>query len=495
MVPTTPTPLIAREYLRVSYDRWGNQQSQAEQHAEHVPIADANGWQLGEPYGDTGSASRYARKPRGNFDRLLADLRDDRFGAQVLIIWESSRGSRRVGEWVALVDLCEQRRVHIYVTTHRRMYDPSVPRDRRALLEDAVDSEYESGKTSDRVTRNHASRAAAGKPAGAVPFGYRREHDPTTGRLLGRVPEPAEAALVREAFDRFTAGASLRSIVQHWRDRGVRNRAGRPFTPVALRELLRNRSYIAERVHIPGQNTRWWLARDAAQITPAEWEPIVDRATFATAQAILDDPQRLTRRPGGARHLLSMIARCDVCSGPLSARVQRGRATYRCHVSGCVTVPQADLDALAERVIVAWLAAPEVYEALRHGDEVAGDELSQVETRLAEARAELEDLAARVSAGELSVAFAARVEPGLQAKVDELSARHRELSAPPVLRSLIEPGEDVAGRWDAIDDPAARRKIAEVVLSSGHVGELRVRRVGARGVPVRDRVTFAHVSE
>jgi site-specific DNA recombinase len=40
---------------------------------------------------------------------LIADLEQDRFGAQVLMIWESSRGSRRVGEWVRLLELCEQR--------------------------------------------------------------------------------------------------------------------------------------------------------------------------------------------------------------------------------------------------------------------------------------------------------------------------------------------------------------------------------------------------
>ncbi|MEO7194767.1 MAG: hypothetical protein ABIZ05_08090 [Pseudonocardiaceae bacterium] len=44
------------------------------------------------------SASRFSRKVRGGFDALIVDLEADRFGAQVLMIWESSRSSRRVGE-------------------------------------------------------------------------------------------------------------------------------------------------------------------------------------------------------------------------------------------------------------------------------------------------------------------------------------------------------------------------------------------------------------
>ncbi|MFE3325823.1 hypothetical protein [Streptomyces sp. NPDC059176] len=50
---------------------------------------------LGKPYKDIGSASRYAKKARNDFERLLADLRNDRFGADLLWLWESSRGSRR----------------------------------------------------------------------------------------------------------------------------------------------------------------------------------------------------------------------------------------------------------------------------------------------------------------------------------------------------------------------------------------------------------------
>jgi DNA invertase Pin-like site-specific DNA recombinase len=102
----------------------------------------------------------------------MADLEAGRFGASVLIIWESSRGSRRVGEWASLIDVCAEQGVKIYVTKDAALYDPSRGRDRRSLHEDAVDSEYESSKISDRTKRSNAARAAEGKPHGRVSYGY-----------------------------------------------------------------------------------------------------------------------------------------------------------------------------------------------------------------------------------------------------------------------------------------------------------------------------------
>src|SRR6266567_9558500 len=100
----TPTTLKGREYLRVSQDRSGRARSVEEQHDDNMAAGQAHGFTInGEAYADVSlSASRYATKVRGEFRELLADLEHGRFGADVLVLWESSRGSRKVGEWVTL---------------------------------------------------------------------------------------------------------------------------------------------------------------------------------------------------------------------------------------------------------------------------------------------------------------------------------------------------------------------------------------------------------
>jgi site-specific DNA recombinase len=64
------------------------------------------------------SASRYGRKLRKDFADLLADLERGRFDAHVLMMWESSRGTRKVGEMVTLIELCEARDKFIWVDNH-----------------------------------------------------------------------------------------------------------------------------------------------------------------------------------------------------------------------------------------------------------------------------------------------------------------------------------------------------------------------------------------
>ncbi|WP_030525764.1 recombinase family protein, partial [Nocardia rhamnosiphila] len=145
------------------------------------------------------SGSRYARRRRDDFDRLVADLNsgpsgiDSAFAAHVLMLWESSRGSRQVGEWVDFIELCEQKQVRIWVTTHERLYDPANGRDRKALIDDAVDSEYESYKTHRRLVRTAPKEAERGRPYGKAPYGLRPVYDPKTGKLLTWEADPAPA--------------------------------------------------------------------------------------------------------------------------------------------------------------------------------------------------------------------------------------------------------------------------------------------------------------
>jgi DNA invertase Pin-like site-specific DNA recombinase len=484
----------AREYLRVSYDRSGRERSQDEQHDENAAAAAAHGLTLGRPYRENGSrsASRYGTKVRDAFAELLADLRKGRFGADVLILWESSRGSRKVGEWVELIDLCEQRSVLIHVTTHQRTYDPANARDRRSLLEDAVDSEYESAKTSQRQRRAAAANAAAGKPHGPAPYGYVRRYDPVTRKLVAQEPDPVEAPVVREVYARLLAGHSLRAISRDLEARGVRNDSGTPFSAQHLRDMVLRPAYAGLRSHHQDRTER--RARPLNGAVKGTWPALVDQATYFAVRRLLTAPERKTVRSGRARHLLSMIARCDVCGGPLAATRRHAAPEYQCHLKGCVRIDQASLDALAEAIMLGYLARDDIYESLRAAGRDGDDaELANARDELAAATAELDELRATVAAGRLSVASLAAVEPGLLARVAEAEERERELSTPPALAGLISPGRDVARRWKAAP-MSTRREVARILLGPDLLGELRVARrpEGRRNVhvPAPERVVW-----
>jgi DNA invertase Pin-like site-specific DNA recombinase len=479
--------LDAREYLRVSLDKSGRERSNEEQHDQN--LAGFPTWKFGQPYSDTGSASRHATKQRDAFAVLIDDLAHDRFGAAHLVLWESSRGSRKVGEWVELIELCEQRQVRIAVTTHGpRVYDPANPRDRRALLEDAVDSEYESAKVSLRARRAAAANAADGKPHGPVPFGYRRVYDPNSGKLLGQELHPDEAPVLREAFRRIASGNSLRRVASDLAQRGVVGRRGRPITAATLRPMLLCDTYVGLRAHAPGiTGTRGRAARQRhtaeVGLQEATWEPLIDRETFLAVRTRLLDPGRRTSRPGRGVHLLSMIARCDVCGSVLAATFRSGGGTaqrqtgrtYQCHRKGCVRVNADQLDQLVEDAIIELLADPDNFDRAFGGNEGDDEALAGARGEVAEIRGELDDLADRLGRGELSAAMVSRAEPAILMRLADAQRRVDELSTPSEVRGLLAPGADVADRWSAAPMPV-RRSVARLLLVPGTLGELRVRR-------------------
>jgi DNA invertase Pin-like site-specific DNA recombinase len=273
LTSAAPTATIrAAQYLRVSLDRSGHARSTDEQRADNErAVAEQPGWTLVETYRDDNrSASRYARKVREDYARLLGDL--ERGAFDLLILWESSRGSRKVSEWCRLIELCQERRVQVYVTSHGRSYDPANERDERSLLEDAVDSQYESGKVSKRVKRSAASNARDGLPHGRIPFGYERIYDERTKRLVEQRPMPAEATEVRGIFEQIAAGVSLRAIVADLTERGVPTRTGAPWGSQTVRQIALNLTYLGKRTHL-------------GTVTSGVWPPLVNEETFSTAGA------------------------------------------------------------------------------------------------------------------------------------------------------------------------------------------------------------------
>ena len=383
-------------------------------------------------------------------------------------MWESSRGSRRVGEWATLVDLLEDAGVKVHVTTHGRTYDPANPRDRRSLMEDAVDSECQSAKASLEIARALAANAAEGKPHGRITYGYRRTYQvlPNGKRVLaGQEPDEAEAPVVRELLARLRQGHSLKSVARDFEARGIRTRSGKVFTAEHLRDVALRPAYGGYRTHLPG-STAGGAYRGPLPAEPnAAWPPLVDAETFWSVRRMLFKPERRTSRDGRGKWLLSMIARCAECGGHMSVLYRRGERFYRCRAKSCATILADDLDAHAEAVMLAYLAQPEVIEELRASRD--GDaELAAVRGELEAARAELEELRAAGRARKLTVATVLEMEPGLVAAVEDAERRERELSAPPELAGLIEPGEDVAARWAAAP-MSARRQVARHPLPAG----------------------------
>lgn len=475
------TATRAAVYGRESQD---NTKSIEDQVAIGADVITEHGWTHTGSYDDGTSASRYATKARPGWERLVADL--DAGSFDVLILWETTRGSREPVGWFTLLNLCRDRGVRIHVVSDERTFDPRRARDYKDLASAGVDGTYETDRTSERVQRGHLAAAKSGRPPmGKAPYGYRRTHgfDPDRRRpvMTGQEPNPDTAPVVRRIFEQIAASVPLSAVVKRLNADGVpppRNptdtRAGRVWGRARVREIAANVAYAGLRVHRrQGRN-----ANGAPQTFPGGWEPIVGEEQFWTVQRILSNPDRTTtRRPGRQAHLLTFLAVC-YRGHPLTSRADR---YYVCQ-PGCVLVVKAALDDLVEATVVEALADPKVYRRLRQAGELSDREAQATRNELAKLTARLGQWRRSAARGETTPASLAEIEAELSAQIGQATRRADQAALPPALRPFVEPGVDVEARWDAAT-LSARRDVIRALMT------IRVQPTGQRPrVPVAERV-------
>jgi site-specific DNA recombinase len=501
--------LIVREYLRVSQDRSGTGKSPDQQHDEMAESARLQGWSLHpSPYRDTDrSASRYARKAREGFSDLMADLEDGSFHADMLGIWESSRGSRRTGEWIDLIELCAECGVKIWVLTHGRVYDPTNARDRRSLREDASDAEYESDKTSERLKRDMRANAIKGRPHGKQIYGYERIYDQATGQLVEVVEHPEHGAVVREAAKRVVSGDAYYAIAKDFNARGIPPR--RPsftdrrrvlgWTPPAIKQMLSMPAYAGMRQH-QGR---------VLEDVQAMWPPLIEPETWHRLQEVMAgrSSQKVNQWP--ARHLLGGIAECAVCGagtriGKQNAGKQRFDEetgaklprehynTYLCHgapgkTGFHVTMREEHLDLLVTEVVLARLQRPDFLARVGQEDKGVDQEREALLEEISEHKAWLDNVAKQAAKDKdlgMLTEQRALILPQIDAAQRQLEALAR---TDPLIIELVG-ADDVEARWEDLSI-IERRQVIRLLVTP------RIKPVGKgwrgqRGLN-RERVEFA----
>lgn len=486
--------MIAREYLRVSKDAKGRGKSTDQQHMENTRAISDQGWSVHQhPYRDNDrSASRYARRGREGFTQLVEDLEVDRFDADVLVIWESSRGSRRAGEWYDLIERCKERRVKIYVTTHRRVYDPENARDRRSLREDASDAEYESDKTSERIQRDVRDAAERGQVHGKNLYGYLRVYDPRTRALLRIEEHPEQAPVVKEAARRILAGESYYSVAKSFNERRIESR--RPatkdhrkhlgWTPPAVKQMLTMSAYAGKRQY------------RGEIISDGQWPALIDPEVWEKKLLpILNDPKRKRTNDWPAKHLLTGIAVCDVCgAGTRVGKQNRGRKqfdengialprehynTYLCSgvpgKTGFHTAMKEEfLDQVVTELLFARLERPDFIARVGKADEGADAERQALIDEIDGHQHYLDEVRAQAAARhDLSILFAQ--EDLIKPKIAEAQRELERLaSADPLVLDLAA-SRDVREAWEKLE-LADKRRVIRAVMKP------RIKRARERGV-------------
>lgn len=455
-------------YNRVSSDPSDQRISTASQDRENRAYCDEQGWEVVATVTDNDrSASQFATRAREGYAQVLEALDGSVFGrVDILVTWEASRRERDLGVFVALRQRLEANGV--LLAYKRRIYDMSRVDDRFATGLDALLAEREAHEIQQRILRSHRDSVTRGTPRGVVPYGYRREYDRATGRMIGQVPDPKTAGVVQGIVARILAGDTLYAIAADLNRRRVptprihrRRQQGREvdelgiWSGTQIRHVLGKQSLMGVRSH------------HGLAVGEATWDPIVDPADWQRVQALLNDPERVTHRGVAPEYLLSGIATCGVCGAWLRPFTNRGRATYRCEgltktgPKGHVSRGREALDRFVERPLLRRIQRKDFLANFAPEDGDDGVATAKVELANLQARlAEFEESAG--TPGGISAAAFARIEARLLPQIEEARARAVPRSVPGPLLELAA-GDPVAlwERWTG--EPGGLQRKRQVV--------------------------------
>lgn len=444
--------MLSDAYLRKSSADTGK--SVARQERDWKLDCSAEGFELGSVFVDPDlSASRYRRRDRPDYTQLLAHIRSGQ--CQMLSLWEASRGSREMAEWVALLDLCRAHGVLIRIYGgDAATYDPRKPRDREALLREGINSERESETIAVRARAGARDLAFQGKPPGPLLYGYTRTYD-ERGKLVSQTIDPERGALVRQFVRDTLQGRSLNSQATRLNDAGIPSPRGGKWTGQGIARMLQNPAYIGKRFH------------NGVAVADGIWPALLTLDEHRKLVRLLTEPGRRLHQDSSLRHMLSGAARCAACNGVLRYCHHRV-PSYACRGRGCMQVA-AKADAMEDFVsemVRKRLQQPDAAAVFAPPGndselEAAQGELDELRNRLAEFVAQATDPKVKLSAASL-----AAIEARLAPQIEAAEQRVRKLSTPTVLARYA--NVDVPARWDRL--PAEVRRefvlaLADVVLS------------------------------
>jgi site-specific DNA recombinase len=382
------------------------------------------------------SASRYSRKARPNYARLLQLITGGAIDRAV--VYDADRLLRQPRELEDLIDLAERDggfEVHT-VTGHLDLVSSGGRFVARALVAKAA---MESDDLSRRLRRAFDQKAQEGQPHGARAFGY--EPDGVTIRQ-------AEANLVRQAATDVLAGESLNAIARRWNAAGV-------LTP--QRSKLWNGTVV--RAVLTGPHQAGLRRHRGEVVGEGAWPAILDRRTHDTLTRLLTDPARRRRTPPRRTPFTSLI-RSAVTGLPLQRDVLRGRLWYRAHnlpgrEAGNVAIRAEALEALIVEMLFA--AVDDGALAARVAERQARQRRAPLEDPAA-LEAELRELAADHGAGRITRAewWAARGP-----LADRLAAAQAAAFADPVTLVLDDGAlDDLRTTWPTLSVDRQRAILA-----------------------------------
>jgi site-specific DNA recombinase len=294
-------------YARVSTPRQGEKGvSLLEQKAAIERYADQRGLEIIRWFEERETAAKIGR---GEFTKMLSLLRLK--VAEGVIIHKIDRSARNLQDWVDLGRLVDAG-ADIHFATEN--LDLKTVAGRLSADIQAVVAAHYSRNLREEAKKGIYGRLKQGFYPLRAPIGYLDQ-----GAARAKIPDPARAPLVRQAFELYSTGTvSLPTLVTEMHRQGLRNRNGGRVSVNGMATLLKNPFYIGiMKISRTGQAFQ------------GVHEPLVSTQVYRRVQDTLAG-KRVDRTQNYV-FTYSRLVRCESCGYSLIAERRKGHVYYRCH--------------------------------------------------------------------------------------------------------------------------------------------------------------------
>lgn len=306
---TVTTGKRAAIYTRISRDIDGGGLGVARQLEDGRALAARLGLVIAAEYSDN-DISAFSGRKRPGYEELLGSIQAGQ--VEAVICWNIDRLIRQTKELERYMDMCEPLAVATFEVTAGEL-DLTTPSGRATAKTRGAWAQYESEHKAERIRRQKAQAARAGKYLGGrVPWGWERQD---RGAI---VVDPVAAEHIRAGTASIIAGRSLVSVTRAWADGGVLSLSGTMMNTTQVRRVI-----------VRPRNAG--LLTFHGEVVSDAWPAIVSLEEFRQCEAILTDTSRPRQAESKFKYLLSGVALC-YCGRSMTGFGVEARRSYRCKV-------------------------------------------------------------------------------------------------------------------------------------------------------------------
>ncbi len=300
-------------YARYSSDNQ-REESIEGQIRECTAFAEKNDITVLKHYIDRAYSARTDHRPA--FQEMIKD--SDKHLFDMVIVWKLDRFSRDRYDSARYKVLLKKNNVRVVSATEVISSGAD-----GILLESVLEgfAEYYSADLAEKVTRGMTENALKRKfNGGSMPIGYVIDEEQHFQI------DPLTAPFVLEAFKRYIEGATMKELIDFFKEKGIKNKNGRDINYNSIQRMLNNRRYIGE-----------YAFRDI--VVPDGIPAIIPKELFDRVQTKLAKNKKSpARHKAEEDYLLTTKLFCGCCGAYMCGDSGKGRSGEVHRYYKCVSI-------------------------------------------------------------------------------------------------------------------------------------------------------------